>query len=73
MAEDFTPSPPAFNLYVSDAEGNIDFKDRSRSGGLWSNEKDGKVYYTGKINGKRLVMYPFTPRDKSESSDEPDW
>ena len=70
---DFTPGPPAFNLYVSDDEGNIDFKDRSRSGGLWLNKKNDKVYYTGKVGGKRLVMYPFEPRVKAESSDEGDW
>ena len=70
---DFTPSPPAFNLYVSDEEGNIDFKDRSRSGGLWKNEKNGKTYYTGKVGGKRLVMYPFEPKGKTQSSDDGDW
>ena len=66
---DFTPSPPEFNLYVSDDEGNIDFKDRTRSGGLWSREKNGKVYFTGKVGGKRVVM--FTNEKKPES--EPEW
>jgi hypothetical protein len=58
MPDDFKPSPPYFNLYIADDEGNIDWKDRSRSGGLWKKEKNGKVYFTGKIAGRRLVMYP---------------
>jgi hypothetical protein len=59
MADDtFVPSPPEFNIYVSDDEGNIDFKDRGRSGGLWKREKDGKVYFAGKVGGKRVVMFP---------------
>ena len=66
---DFTPGPPKFNLYIADDEGNIDFKDRERSGGLWSKEKDGKTYYTGKVAGRRVVMFPFTPRDQKESEE----
>ena len=57
MPDDFKPSPPYFNLYIADDEGNIDWKDRSRSGGLWKKEKEGKVYFTGKVAGKRVVMY----------------
>jgi len=66
MPEDFKPGPPNFNLYIADDEGNIDFKDRSRSGGLWTKEKDGKTYYTGKVAGRRVVMFPFKKRDESE-------
>ena len=57
MPEEFVASPPYFQLYIADDEGNIDWKDRSRSGGLWKKEKNGKVYFTGKVAGKRVVMY----------------
>ncbi|MCK5016059.1 MAG: hypothetical protein KAS32_03215 [Candidatus Peribacteraceae bacterium] len=74
---DFTPGPPAWNLYVSDAEGNIDFKDRDRSGGLWPSlkkDKHGKTFFTGKIGGKRIIMFQFTPRGEAKSeAEEPDW
>lgn len=58
MPDDFKPSPPDFNIYVADDEGNIDFKDRTRSGGLWGREKNGKTYFAGKVGGKRVVMFP---------------
>ncbi|KKN78976.1 hypothetical protein LCGC14_0344520 [marine sediment metagenome] len=57
MTDEFVPSPPEFNLYVGDDEGNIDCKDRTRSGGLWEREKDGKIYWVGKVGGKRVVMF----------------
>jgi len=63
---DFTPGPPKFNLYIADDEGNIDFKDRERSGGLWSKEKDGNTYYTGKVAGRRVVMFPFKPKEQKD-------
>jgi len=74
---DFTPGPPAWNLYVSDGEGNIDFKDRERSGGLWPAadgkvDRSGNVYYTGKVGGKRVIMYQFTPK-KQENQTEGSW
>ena len=64
--DDFKPSPPYFNLYIADDEGNIDWKDRERSGGLWKREKNGKVYFTGKVAGKRVVMYPNEPPDTAK-------
>lgn len=81
---DFVKSPPDWNVYVADApgdEGNIDFKDRSRSGGLWpardgKTDQNGNVYYIGKIGGRRVVMYKFVPRGgspQSETTAEPDW
>lgn len=69
MPDDFKPSPPEFNLYVGDDEGNIDFKDRSRSGGLWKKEKGGKIYFAGKVGGKRVVMFP----NEKKSEDDPEW
>ena len=64
--DDFKPSPPTFNIYIADDEGNIDWKDRERSGGLWKREKNGKVYFTGKVAGKRVVMYPNEPPDTAK-------
>ena len=67
---DFTPGPPKWNLYVSDAEGNIDFTDRTRSGGLWPSQKKdkhGKAFYTGKVGGKRIVLFEFTPRSEQQT------
>jgi len=55
--DDFKPSPPYFQLYIADDEGNIDFKDRERSGGLWKREKNGKSYFTGKVSNRRVVMF----------------
>ncbi len=69
MSDDFVPSPPDFNIYVSDDEGNIDFKDRERSGGLWKKEKNGKVYWAGKCGGKRLVMFP----NEARKEDAQEW
>ena len=69
MSDDFKPSPPEFNLYVADDEGNIDFRDRERSGGLWKKEKSGKVYWSGKVGGKRVIMFP----NEKKEEDEKDW
>lgn len=71
MADDFKPSPPKFNIYWSDDEGNIDFKDTSRQSGLWEKEKDGKTFYTGKVKNtnRRFVMFPVVPRDQDEEEE----
>jgi hypothetical protein len=67
MTDDFKATPPYFNIYIADDEGNIDFKDRGRSGGLWKKEKNGKVYFTGKVAGRRVVMFPVEgPEEKKE-------
>ena len=73
---DFVKTPPYWNLYVADApepEGKIDFKDRTRSGGLWParDEKvdsNGNVYYAGKIGNRRVMMYKFVPKEEREQS-----
>ena len=73
---DFTPGPPAWNLYVSDGEGNINFKDRERSGGLWPSEKKdkhGKTFFTGKVGGKRIIMFAFTPKGETTETSEGSW
>ena len=72
MPEDFKPGPPNFNLYIADDNGHIDFKDRNRSGGLWKKEKEGKTYYTGKVAGRRVVMFKFVPKKQSGQSEEPE-
>ena len=67
---DFVPSPPEFNLFFSDEEGNIDFKNRDQQSGLWSKEKNGKVYWTGKIKGTNRRFVMFRNERKNE---EPEW
>lgn len=77
---DFVKTLPTWNVYVADAEGDegkINFRDRTRSGGLWP-ARDGKVdgngnvYYVGKIGGRRVVMYKSVPREDRSQSDVPD-
>lgn len=72
---DFTPGPPDWNLYIADDEDNIDFKDRARSGGLWpardgKKDQNGNVYYTGKVAGRRVIMYKLVPKDQREQREE---
>jgi len=73
MPDDFKPGPPKFNLYIADDNGNIDFKDRERSGGLWEKERDGKKYYTGKVAGRRVVIFPFVPKNKGQQEEAEEW
>ena len=73
MADDFKPGPPTYNLYIADDQGNVDFSDRSRSGGLWKKEKDGKTYYTGKVANRRVVMFKFVPKGKSQQDESEEW
>ena len=35
---DFKPRPPEIQMYLKDEEGKADFKDRSRSFGIWLGE-----------------------------------
>jgi hypothetical protein len=59
--------PPAFRVYVSDEEGKIDFKDEAFA--LWQNQtRDGsKTYFAGKLkDGRRVQMWPVTPREPQE-------
>jgi hypothetical protein len=73
MTDDFKPGPPRFNLYIADENGQIDFRDRDRSGGLWVRERDGKKYYTGKVAGRRVMMYPVVPKDENKQEENEDW
>lgn len=70
MAEEFKASPPEFNLYWSDENGNIDLKDRENSSGLWKKEKNGRTYWSGKnkATGRRFLMFP-----NQKKNEDPDW
>lgn len=60
---DFTPSPPAFRIFIADAEGNINFKKATIA--VWPKTKDdGTEYYVGKVDGtdRRVVMYKNEPK-----------
>jgi hypothetical protein len=73
MADDFVPSAPKWNAYIEDDQGNIDYKDRSRSGGLWPGKKldsNGKTYYQGKVAGRRIQIYEFVPKEEREQKEE---
>ena len=53
---------PAFRLYVSNKDGEVDFKGDDIA--LWENEsKSGKKYYGGKLkDGRKLVMFAVEPK-----------
>ena len=36
---DFKPRPPEIQMYLKDADGKADFKDRERSFGMWLGDK----------------------------------
>lgn len=40
-------------------------------GGLWENEKDGNTYFSGKLNGARLLV--FKNKFKKPGEKSPDW
>jgi len=62
---------PAFRLYVSNKDGEVDFKGDDIA--LWENEsKSGKKYYGGKLkDGRKLVMFAVEPKGatKDEETD----
>lgn len=69
MSDDFKPSAPDFQMYIADDEGNIDFRDRERSGGLWKKEKEGKVYFSGKVSNRRVLVFINEKKSEEESHD----
>ena len=64
--DDFKPSPPYFQMYIADDNGDVDFKNRNLSGGLWKKEKGNKVYFTGKVAGKRVIMFINEPPETAK-------
>jgi hypothetical protein len=73
---DFEAKPPVFQLYLSDSEGNIDFKDRDRSIGLWARDNkdsNGNTYYGGKKGNRRVVMYKVVPREQRDNDEGDGW
>ena len=68
MPDDFVPGPPDFQLYEENEQGDMIWKDRTHSGGMWKREKEGKVYWVGKVGGKRRVMYAVEKAEDAKES-----
>ena len=58
---------PKFRVFISDEEGNIDFKDEAFA--LWENcSQGGKIYYAGKLSdGRRVQMWPVQKKEGSST------
>ncbi|KPK41335.1 MAG: hypothetical protein AMJ65_09685 [Phycisphaerae bacterium SG8_4] len=63
----FRPTPPAYRVYVSNHEGEINYKEEAC--GLWPRQsQDGRTYFAGKLkDGRKVQLWPVQtqqPRDE---------
>ena len=78
---DFKPRPPEIQMYLKDEEGKADFKDRSRSFGIWLGDKltsRGNQSLNAKHKDQGMIGFiqdgwKLVQVEKSEASAEGSW